>query len=188
LDYVEFEHFPKKKAQVDLERKIQQLEIIVASSNDPAVHDELNQLRRKLSGIVKSQRFRLGGKRYYCTFDGNSLGPTPDMGARGMRKAKCVMKKKPLWKKIILDQLPVNTNDATTAHKLQGASKQNIIVHNWVYSHGWVYTVLSRVRTRKGLYLRKKLHYQNNGAYYRLPRELLWFENRMKSKIPDRAK
>ena len=110
------------------------------------------------------------------------------MGARGLRKSKKAIKQKPVWKKITVDQLPININDATTAHKLQGASKQSIIVHNWVYSHGWVYTVLSRVRTRKGLFLSKKLQYKNDGAYYQLPTELLRFEARMRSKIPEKAR
>ena len=97
-----------------------------------------------------------------------------------------MLKHKPEWKKITVDQLPVNTNDGTTAHKLQGSSKVKLIVHNWKYSHGWVYTVLSRVRTIKGLFLSKKLEYRNGGSYYRLPRELIAFENRMRSKIPDK--
>ena len=59
-------------------------------------------------------------------------------------------KKQERKQKVILVQLPINLNDATTAHKLQGVTKKKLIVNNWTYSHGWVYTVLSRVRTRAG--------------------------------------
>eukprot|EP00985_Skeletonema_marinoi_P020429 scaffold12160_cov75-Skeletonema_marinoi.AAC.1 len=49
-------------------------------------------------------------------------------------------------------QIPVNSNIATTGHKLQGMSKNTLIVNNWDYKcANWVCVVLSRVRTRKGL-------------------------------------
>lgn len=83
-------------------------------------------------------------------------------------------------------QLPVNLNDATTAHKLQGASKNLLIVNNWAYSHGWVYTVLSRVRTLRGLFLNAPLIFKKDA--FQLPQELLWFRDRLKKKIPQNAK
>ena len=47
-------------------------------------------------------------------------------------------------------QIPV----ATTGHKLQGMSKDTLIVNDWNYRcANWVYVVLSRVRRRKGLFL-----------------------------------
>jgi hypothetical protein len=79
-------------------------------------------------------------------------------------------------------------NDATTAHKLQGSSKKQVIVNTWTYTHGWVYTVLSRVRTLNGLFLVTKLLFdEKHKRPIELPLELLWFENRMKSKIPQNA-
>ena len=51
-------------------------------------------------------------------------------------------------------QIPVNSNIATTGHKLQGMSKDTLIVNDWNYRcANWVYVVLSRVRRRKGLFL-----------------------------------
>ena len=46
-------------------------------------------------------------------------------------------------------QIPVNSNIATTGgHKLQGMSKDVLIINNWDYlCANWVYVVLSRVRT-----------------------------------------
>ena len=54
-------------------------------------------------------------------------------------------------------QLPLLVNNATTGHKLQGSSVDNIFVHNWSYVTNWVYVMLSRVKTRVGLFCRNKL-------------------------------
>jgi hypothetical protein len=62
-----------------------------------------------------------------------------------------------------MKQIPANSNDATTSHKLQGISKDAIIVLSWpIGSLGamfknWEYVVLSRVRTLSGLYLVKPI-------------------------------
>lgn len=74
-------------------------------------------------------------------------------------------------------QIPVNSNIATTGHKLQGMSKDMLIVNSWNYKTNWVYVVLSRVRTRKGLYLRKPLDEHRN---FNVPEQLIRFEQRLK--------
>ncbi len=58
-----------------------------------------------------------------------------------------------------MNQIPANSNNATTGHKLQGMSKDVIIVSSWstgglskVFKN-WEYVVLSCVRTLSGLYL-----------------------------------
>ena len=56
-------------------------------------------------------------------------------------------------------QIPANIYDATTGHKLQGMSKDVIVVSSWpngglaTIFKNWEYVVLSRVRTLSGLYL-----------------------------------
>ena len=40
-------------------------------------------------------------------------------------------------------QLPVISNQATTGHKLQGASINQLFVSNWKYTTNWPYVVLS---------------------------------------------
>jgi hypothetical protein len=54
-----------------------------------------------------------------------------------------------------IKQIPANTsNNATTGHKLQGMSKDVIIVESWPTASmfkNWEYVVLSRVRTLAGL-------------------------------------
>ena len=60
-------------------------------------------------------------------------------------------------------QIPANSNEATTGHKLQGMSKDAIIVSSWptgslaAMFKNWEYVVLSRVRTLSGLYLVKPI-------------------------------
>jgi hypothetical protein len=54
-------------------------------------------------------------------------------------------------------QIPVLINNATTGHKLQGSGVDSLFVHNWSYVTNWVYVMLSRVRTRAGLFCRKEL-------------------------------
>ena len=49
-----------------------------------------------------------------------------------------------------MTQFPINLNDATTGHKLQGMSKDVIIITLWPKDglfRNWKYTVLSRVHT-----------------------------------------
>jgi hypothetical protein len=58
-----------------------------------------------------------------------------------------------------MKQIPAYSNDATTGRKLQGMSKDVIVITSWptgglaVMFKNWEYVVLSRVRTLSGLYL-----------------------------------
>ena len=82
--------------------------------------------------------------------------------------------------KVKVTQLPVNCNIATTGHKLQGMSKDTLIINSWGYGfENWVYVVLSRVRTRAGLILNAKLDLHKK---FKVPEKLLKFEERMKEK------
>ena len=75
-------------------------------------------------------------------------------------------------------QVPVNCNIATTGHKLQGMSKDVLIVNDWNYRcTNWVYVVLSRVRTLAGLYLMKPLDLERS---FNVPESLIRFEQRLK--------
>jgi hypothetical protein len=62
-----------------------------------------------------------------------------------------------------MKQIPANSNDATTRHKLQGMSKDAIIVSSWptgslaAMFKNWEYVVLSCARTLSGLYLDKSI-------------------------------
>ena len=58
-----------------------------------------------------------------------------------------------------MKQIPANSNDATTEHKLQGMSKDAIVVTSWptgglaAMFKNWEYVVLSQVCTLSGLCL-----------------------------------
>ena len=60
-------------------------------------------------------------------------------------------------------QFPINNDLATTGHKLQGMTKQYLIVSQLNYSTpNWIYVVLSRVTSLDGLFLliiNKRLFY-----------------------------
>jgi len=75
-------------------------------------------------------------------------------------------------------QVPVISNVAITGHKLQGMSKDTLIMHSWNYSTvNWVYVVLSRVRTLSGLYLCTPIDLDRQ---FKVPEALLAFESNMK--------
>jgi hypothetical protein len=59
-----------------------------------------------------------------------------------------------------MKQIPANINDATTGHKLQGMSKDVIIVASWQTEsmfRNCEYVFLSHVQTLSGLYLLKPI-------------------------------
>ena len=69
-------------------------------------------------------------------------------------------KKKTVFTNQYIKQFGILVNTATTGHKLQGLSMDYIIIVSWFYgAKNWVYVVLSRVRTLRGLYLFKPLDY-----------------------------
>jgi len=49
------------------------------------------------------------------------------------------------------------TGSPITGNKLQGLTKDSVIVYSLNRNTNWIYVVLSRVRTLKGLYLMKRL-------------------------------
>jgi hypothetical protein len=58
-----------------------------------------------------------------------------------------------------LTQFPVVGNFATTGHKLQGKSVNQLVIAEWSTVKNWAYVVLSRVRTLAGLFLEKTIPY-----------------------------
>ena len=81
-----------------------------------------------------------------------------------------------------LIQFPVNCNDATTGHKLQGMTKDVVIITSWPSGglfKNWEYVVLSRVKTHKGLYLFQKIPMDKD---FSPSKELCQFFNRARKK------
>lgn len=88
-----------------------------------------------------SIRFKLTPKRFYVT-----VKVLPHDLATETITMKCRV-----------TQLPLNASDAITGHKLQGLTKDNVIVKSWNRSRNWIYVVLSRVRTLSGLFIFQRL-------------------------------
>jgi hypothetical protein len=101
------------------------------------------QLRNRLSNKMRSRRFKLEPEQ--CS---------PKISIKLYNNSS---KKVEFRCKMI--QIPANINDTTTRHKLQGMSKDVIVVSSWptrglaTMFKNWEYVVLSRVRTLSGLYL-----------------------------------
>jgi hypothetical protein len=105
--------------------------------------NKLEQLKERLSKERNSQKFNLEPENF-----------SPEVTV------------KHFWTSYIRDpiqckmnQIPANSNDGTTGHKLQGMLKDVIIVSSWPTGalskifKNWEYVVLSHVRKLSGLYL-----------------------------------
>ena len=55
--------------------------------------------------------------------------------------------------KMKLTMFPVIGNFATTGHKLQGKTMENLVIAEWNKTENWAYVVLSRVRTLETIFL-----------------------------------
>lgn len=79
-------------------------------------------------------------------------------------------------------QVPVVINNATTGHKLQGSGVDTLFVHSWSYVTNWVYVMLSRVKTRKGLFTRLSL--SKDLTKYEVPQSLKTMIAKFERKAP----
>ena len=162
VEYVEFERFPVDERMVSLKATIQGLENEINNENN---RNELTKLKRQLKQMEAKHCFKLSPKK--CTA---TVSVTLD---------DAVSERVPL-KNVGMTQLPINMNDGTTGHKLQGMSKDNLIIVSWSWKPNWVYVVLSRVRTLKGLFLLKPLP-TDCLHKFEVPLDLQAFERRMKN-------
>ena len=178
-EYMICEHFPPTIAQQKLQKQILDLkDNLESQDNSEEVRSQIAELEKKLHKISLSRQFKLYPKEYRCIIkDKNVLTMDDELfrgkGLPGMAKKPCCVK---------MHQYPINLNDATTGHKLQGMTKNTLIIRDWSYKPGWVYTNLSRVRTFNGLFTNKFL--QAKPGAVSPSRELRSFEERMKLKIP----
>ena len=86
------------------------------------------------------------------------------------------------WAGVRMHQFAVVLNYATTVHKLQGRTIQQLYVSSWQYSRNWVYVALSRVTTLEGLFLRSPVNRFKN---YRPHGNLIAMLNHFRKKNPD---
>ena len=101
---------------------------------------KLESLEKDLQREMQSRRFKVSPQSF-----------SPDV------KVKMHDFAPPVNIRCRMTQLPLNLNDATTGHKLQGMSKDVVIITSWPSSgaifKNWEYVALSRVRTLLGLFL-----------------------------------
>ena len=140
VEYIQCEHVNKTGYILQLEAQIQELEKIQDKHQN---NDKLDELKEKLAKIKDSRKFNLEPEKF-----------SPEVNLKLFRTS---FKKQAMRCK--MTQIPANSNDGTTGHKLQGMSKDVIIVTSWPTGglskifKNWEYVVLSRVRTLSGLYL-----------------------------------
>ena len=172
IEHVVFEHMPKTKKQVTLEKELDELKDGTISDTDKELFKKKSE---ELNSENKKRRFKLTPTVSYCSFHLRSINKSGDMPTHNNAHIKVTVR-----------QLPIILNDATTGHKLQGMSKNQIVVQAWDYrNYGWLYTVLSRVRTLSGLYLCERLDYRKyQNSCRKNAGDLQQFDERMKMKLP----
>ena len=135
-----------------------------SGANDDGSSSQLVAMERELKSLQKKRCFRMTPVKSTAsaevTLDDNISVPRKLTG-------------------VSMFQLSLNMNDATTGHKLQGMSKDELVVGAWSFLPNWIYVVLSRVRTLKGLFLLKPLPLDCLEKLA-VPRELQQFEKRMR--------
>jgi hypothetical protein len=144
VEWVECEHINKSGTIVQLEAQIDHLICTLDSlpktnkTSIQQVQSDLQNLKNKLWTELKDHRFKLKPELF-----STKVSVKEFEGSKKKIPFKCRMK-----------QIQANTNDAITGHKLQGMSKDVIIVTSWPTGfENWEYVVLSPARTLSGLYL-----------------------------------
>ena len=143
VDWIECEHVIKTDTMVRLEREVGDLvqKIPLATrKTKQRLRKKITHTNTQLINLCKTRRFKLEPQNYRVV-----VTMKPHHYASTKLQLTCQM-----------TQFPVNLNDATTGHKLQGMSKDVIIITSWPKGglfRNWEYTVLSRVRTLDGLYM-----------------------------------
>ena len=170
VEWIELEHYPKSKELSSLEDKIKEvnrktLQPGISQRNLLRLQKELFHLQETLRKHQLKHRFRLSPQAYHVTV---------------RAKPHCMAVEQEFRCK--MQQLPINSNDATTGHKLQGMSKDVVIISSWPTGglfKNWEYVVLSRVRTRSGLYMFEEIDMKKS---FKPSPELASFFERAKEK------
>ena len=144
VELIELEHYPRSSTIQLMENKLfdaqHKLETInLTSIEENNTRQCVATLSESLGLMIAKHRFTLSPQHYSTLVRVKPHPMAPETEIR------CKM-----------TQLPINVNDATTGHKLQGMSKDIVIITSWPKGglfKNWEYVVLSRVRTREGLYL-----------------------------------
>jgi len=112
MEYIQCEHVNKTGYMLQLEAQIQELEKVQDKHQN---NDKLDELKEKLSKIKDSQKFNFEPEKF-----------SPEVNLKQFRTS---FKKQAM--RCNMTQILANSNDGTTGHKLQGMSKDVIIVTSW---------------------------------------------------------
>ncbi len=164
VEYMQLQHYPAETPKMKvLQSKIDGLkEKDILSEAERA---ELKSLESHLKKEKQARYFKLKPETYTA-----KASVSLDPEGITMEKTKIQVK---------FLQFALNTNDATTGHKLQGMSKDYIIVTSWdgiSRWSNWAYTVLSRAWQLEGLFLCKPL---DSSVSFDVPEELKAYEQFM---------
>jgi hypothetical protein len=150
VEWVQCEHINKTGTMIQLQAQIDQLRSTLDSLpktnrtvSDPKLQSYLENLTNTLSTEMNNCKFKLEPESF------STKVSLKEYGTSITTNYQCKMK-----------QIPANINNATTGQKLQGMSKDVIIVASWPTKsmfRNWEYVVLSRVRTLSGHYLLKPI-------------------------------
>lgn len=165
VEWIEIERFPESQNIVSLRESIEKLEEdLETDDNDVEKRNQLVQLKRDLAVALKTQTVKIQPSKSTAKITVDLL----DCGTAEIIKGVKIL------------QFPLNMNDATTGHKLQGMSKNKLVIVDWDLKFAnWIYVVLSRVRTLQGLYLLKPLKKEWLDKF-QVPDDLRRFENVMR--------
>ena len=133
---VEFHNLSKTQDIVKLEKALDMLKKGVKENES-----HMKLIEQKLHLAIRARTFRLKPQTFSCR-----IKVSPNDLVKEKQPMNCMM-----------TQIPINSSDAITGHKLQGLTKDHIIVYSWNKSTSWIYVVLSRVRKLSGLYLVRSL-------------------------------
>lgn len=147
VEWIECEHVVKTATILKLEAHLGKLAKKLKTATT-------KKKRRKLLKQIKTTKKRLQSqsvlRRFKLEPETNSCAVSVKPHALSPRKEDYAC---------LVTQLPLNLNDATTGHKLQGMSKDIVIITSWpnfgdnpIFKN-WEYTVLSRARSLEGLFL-----------------------------------
>jgi hypothetical protein len=170
VEWIECEHYPKSEEVKAIESQMSmeklKLEEFKTTRHSSCTLDNIEQNIMTLEKELSNHRFKLNPRQDTVSIN---LRVHPMAPAKELYSCK-------------MTQLPVNSNDATTGHKLQGMSKDVVIITSWPAGglfKNWEYVVLSRVRTHKGLYLFQPISLEKS---FKPSPELTFFFRRAKSK------
>ncbi len=153
VEWVECEHVNQISLLSQLESQINDLKRQLDlppnnhQSKKQTIESKLDDLNNKLAKEMISHRFKLELEQF-----------SPEVSVKHYHASS-----KKVTFRCKMKQIPANSDDATTGHKLQGMSKDAIIVLSWptgslaAMFKNWEYVVLSCVQTLSGLYLVKSI-------------------------------